>query len=376
MAHNIEELDNVMLGSNTPAWHDLGTVVAGQPNSAEALKLAGLDWNTTLEPLTLPDGQGGMIEIPNAFATIRDDLPRTDTRRVLGTVTSRYEPISNVEAFSIVDEFAGEGGARYETAGSLRNGRIAWMMAAMPNTTTVVDDTLKQYLLLSTSHDGTRSVQINFTPVRVVCWNTLSLAVNTAQRSAFIRHTKNKSDQIVEAKRILGLAGEYFENHGQTMTRLAKSSIDDRFAAAFVMTMFPDPEPGQRWSLADKKRSRVLQLYKGEQAGADQQATKGTAYGLYNALAEYADHEKTVMAMGGRTRSDARMDSVMFGSSATLKQQAAGLLTRVLELEKEPDQEPAARSDVEALLSQFQLEDDGRKASIDALLDSIDFDSN
>ena len=357
MAHEIEELDNVMLGSNTPAWHELGTVVAGQPTSAEAIKLAGLDWGVETEPVLLSDGQGGFIEIPNTFATIRTDLPLTDPRRALGVVTERYEPITNAEAFEIVDELVGEGGARFETAGSIRNGRMAWMMAVNPKTTKVVDDTLAQYLLLSTAHDGTRSVQINFTPLRVVCSNTLHCAINGVQRSAIIRHTKNKRAQIADAKRVLGLAGEYFDAHGQTMEKLAQQRIDQAFEAAYLLALLPDPKPedDRKWCGNEKKRNRILELYHGDQAGADQQAVKGTAYGLLNALGEWVDHERTVLAMNGRTKADARMNSVMFGSGAEFKSQAAGLMTRVLGVEEAVAETTAHDRAVDDLLARIEI---------------------
>ena len=134
MSHEIMELDNVMLGSGLEAWHGLGTIVAGQPDSATALRVAGLDWGVDLEQVLLSDGNGGTIKVPNGFAIVRDDLDLSDPRRVLGSVTGRYHPVTNREAFEIADALAGEGGARFETAGSLRNGKICWMLARMPET--------------------------------------------------------------------------------------------------------------------------------------------------------------------------------------------------------------------------------------------------
>ncbi len=99
MAHEIEELDGVMLGSNQAAWHGLGTVVAGQPSSADAIELAGMDWAVETEPVLLPDGNGGFIEIPNKFATVRTDLELSDPRRALGIVSDRFSiwlPVKNI----------------------------------------------------------------------------------------------------------------------------------------------------------------------------------------------------------------------------------------------------------------------------------------
>ena len=227
----------------------------------------------------------------------------------------------------------------------------------MPNQTTVRDDKLDRYLLLSTSHDGTRSVQINFTPVRVVCSNTLHCAIAGVKTFATIRHTKNKAEQIEDAKHVLGLAGDYFDAHGQTMDKLAQKRIDDRFAAAYLQALLPDPDPeeNKKWSTAEKKRNRIMELYHGDQAGGDQEAVKGTAYGLLNALGEFIDHERPVLAMHGRSKDDARMQSVMFGSAAQLKGQAVGLMTRVLDIEKAPEQPTAHDKAVNDLMASLDL---------------------
>lgn len=331
MAHEIKELDKVMLGSNTPAWHGIGTVVAGQPNADEAFKIAGLDWEVECLPVCLPDGDGGYVEVPNSFATVRMDLDATDPRRVLGSgLSERYTPIQNRELAGFAEAICGEGDLKYETAGSLRNGRDVWMMAVSPDKTDINGDQLARYLLLHTAHDGSKAVQALYTPTRVVCANTLHFALSGAQRTASIRHTASKDEQLQNAKAVLEGAAEYFDAHEGIMQKMSDTAIDARFADAFLKALLPDPtaEDGRKWSTAAKKRDRITQLFNGDQGDGDAPAVKGTAYGLINALGEFVDHERTVLAMGGRTQADARMQSVMFGSGQEFKQMAFETLCR------------------------------------------------
>ena len=368
MAHEIWTLDNVILGSSEGAWHKQGHVFKGQVSPEEAIQLAKMGWSTVCEQLVLPNGKGGFLKAPNAFATVRDDLPLDDPRRILGVVSSRYDPIQNGECFGILDELCGESGARIETAGTLKNGRVVWMMAVNPQKTTVVDDFIARYLLVSSSHDGSKALQIMFTPVRVVCWNTLNWAMGGKQNKATVRHTKNRDAKLTDAKAVLGLSDEYFNEHQDTMRKMAKTSIDDRFAAAYLTALFPDPDDeSQAWSTNAKKRNRCFKLYKGEQSGGDQTACKGTAYGLANAVGEWIDHERTTLTSAGRERTDARMDSTMFGSGAQLRETAFSALTRTLEIVKSPGMQS---NEVDSLMDQINLNQSNRV--VDAILDGID----
>lgn len=374
MSHLIESLDNVLLGSNKPAWHGLGTVVRGQPTSAEALRLAKLDWTVSVEPVCLPDGNGGFIEIPESFATVRDDLARTDYRRALGVVGNRYVPIQNSEGFDIADEIAGAAGARFETAGSLRNGKTVFMTMVMPDSIKVVDDTILPYILISTTHDGTGSEKITYTPTRVVCANTLAVALSESakiksHKSWSIRHTANKNERTRQAVDAIKRGNEYFGRHADSMRGLAAAKVDSRFASAFAQALFPDPKEKTARNSMPEKRAEIGRLFSYKQKGANQAAAKGTAYGLFNALAEYIDHSRGTRVVGNATAGESRFDSTMFGSGAALKQAGYGLLTRVLELE------PAGKRDAEldALCESFDLALSAKNAAVNSLMDSISF---
>jgi len=328
MSHELYEYDSAMYGSKVPAWHNLGTVVEGQPNSEDAIKLANLDWKVIKEQALIDNGEGGTIKVPNLFFTVRDDIPKNNPNRVLGVVHKRYAPIQNVEAFAIADELIGEGGARFETAGSLRNGKLVWMLAVLPEQSLVKDDKLNQYLLLTSSHDGSKALEAMFTPVRVVCWNTLTVAIRGAKTRVSIRHTHNAKSSIAEAKRILGLATTYFGELVDIFNIMSEKAINDRFVRAYLEALIPDKS--EKSKRASNIRETILSLYNGGQSGYDYESIRGTAYGLYNAVTEYIDHSRGIRLTGSKTKEQARMESVMFGSGANLRQRAFDLMRRAV----------------------------------------------
>ena len=132
MAHEIKELDKVMLGNSLPAWHGLGTVVSGTKTTHEAIELAGLDWDVETEQSFIETESGVFKPVPKSRFVVRRDLARDDLRRVLGQCGDQWQPIQNREAFEIGDALMQEGGAKWETAGSLFNGQKVWMLASVP----------------------------------------------------------------------------------------------------------------------------------------------------------------------------------------------------------------------------------------------------
>ncbi len=255
MAHEMHELDHAVYGSNKAAWHGLGTVVEGNPSSREALELAKLDWLVTKEPAYASDGDGGRVllasdddaavdfdNMPQVWLTCRSDLPATDLRRVLGAVGKSYTPIQNSEAFEVLDALIGEGGAKIETAGSLFNGRVVYMTALLPDEISIKGDKINKYLLLRTSHDGRCAMEALFTPIRVVCNNTLTWALNKAKTRVKIRHTSGAQSRLDEARMVLGLADQYFGEHAETLKALAAAKIDARFVEAYLSALIPGPK--------------------------------------------------------------------------------------------------------------------------------------
>jgi phage/plasmid-like protein (TIGR03299 family) len=329
MAHEMGELDSAMYGSNEAAWHGLGTVVTGQPSAADAIRLACLEWQVGKTDLYILDDNGNPIVVNDNSAIIRLDLPADDVRRVLGVCGSRYEPVQNAECFGIADALVGQGGARFETAGSLRNGKIVYMTAVLPDAMKVQDDILSKYLLITSSHDGSGALVCLYTPVRVVCHNTLTLALKGKGNRVSIRHTKSATDRMEEAKRILQGAESAFSDYGMQLLAWAQKRVSEQFATAYLKCLFPSDK-----TRGSNIRQSIYDLFSGKQRGADQDAVRGTAYGLLNSVVEWADHNRSVRKTDGRLDSECRFESSLLGTGADLKARAGVLLTEALENEE------------------------------------------
>ena len=199
MPANVETMFSVR---ETP-WHGLGRIIMDAPASREALELAGLDWQ--VESRNIYSGTGAMI--PGYRANVRS----TDDA-VLGVVSDRYRIVQNEEAFQFTDDLLGEG-VTYETAGSLQGGKKVWMLARLPRKYLIAGDQVEPYLVIFNSHDGSSGVKVAMTPTRVVCQNTLNLALNTAKRSWTARHTENVLLRVQDARETLQLdSNKLYEN--------------------------------------------------------------------------------------------------------------------------------------------------------------------
>jgi len=223
-----------MFYTRVAPWHGLGTCVEEALTSDEALEKSGLDWAVTQSTIAT---SGGTI-IPGYKANIRE----TDNR-ILGVVSDRYKIVQNHEAFSFVDALLGEG-VRFETAGSLHSGRKVWMLAKLPNRYTIMDEQIEPYLVFSNSHDGNSSIRVAMTPIRVVCQNTLNLALKTAKRIWATVHVGNLSDKMVEAHNTLSLAQGYMDNLGHEFHRLSHIQLHDSQVMEYIEMLLPmDEEP-------------------------------------------------------------------------------------------------------------------------------------
>ena len=258
-------------------WHGLGTKVDEAPTSAEAIKLAGLDWNVVCEPIYTADN----IEIPNMKANIRD----TD-RSVLGVVSDRYKIVQNKEAFEFTDSLINEE-VRYETAGSLKNGKVVWMLAKMPSTT-IVGDEFDRYFLFSNSHDGTSAVRCCLTNIRVVCKNTLNLALREAKRSWRYTHAGDLASKIVDAKNTLIYANEYNKAFAKEAERLANEKLTKAETERLIDKMFAIPKDAsaRKVTNAEYKREQFMRAFNED----DINNFRYTKWGLINSLSDYSYH--------------------------------------------------------------------------------------
>lgn len=273
MSANVE----TMMYVREVPWHGLGTQVEEAPTSAEALRLAGLDWQVQQKNIQVCGGG----KINNFKANVRS----TDGK-VLGVVTERYKVVQNEEAFAFTDELI-SGDVRYETAGSLQEGRKVWLLAKMP-TAKVVGDDVEPYLCFTNSHDGSGSIRVCMTPVRVVCNNTLNIALRGAQRQWATKHVGDMKYKMVEARHSLELAERYMLALDEYANVLANVTVTDEKLDQILAEMFPVKEDD-----SDRKKNSV-QAVKDEfmvcYLAPDIMKFFGTGWGVVNAMADMVGH--------------------------------------------------------------------------------------
>lgn len=279
MAHEVESMYYVSNGANGRfvPWHGLGTPVEEAPNSYEALRVAGLNWKVESKPVFVNNK-----EVPNYVANVRDS-----DNSVLGIVTNRYKIVQNEEAFAFTDALI-SGDVRYETAGSLKNGKRIWLLAKLPETK-VIDDVVVPYVCFTNTHDGTGAVQAIMSPIRVVCNNTLNLALTNVKRSWSMRHIGDINGKIEEARQVLGLADKYMKALNVFADKLANTSLPFEKAKEIVNELFPiskDDSDREKRNM-QKCRDDIMVCY----FAPDILKYQNTAYGLVNAVTDWAGHK-------------------------------------------------------------------------------------
>ena len=275
MAANVETMFSV----REKPWHGLGTIVKEAPTSADAIRLAGLDWSVVQEPI--------YTNFNRVVEGYRANV-RSSDRKVLGVVSDRYKVVQNVDAFSFTDELLGKG-VRYETAGSLQEGKKVWLLARLPREYIIAGERISPYLVFSNTHDGSGSVKVAITPVRVVCNNTLNLALGTAKRSFSMIHTGNIQDKIQEAKDTLFMAEEYMDCLGVEFEQLRRQKITDAQVKEYIELLLPmekDPTPIQSKNIIRLREDMIKRYYD----APDLQKVGNNAYRFINAVSDFATH--------------------------------------------------------------------------------------
>jgi len=332
MAHNLNF--NEQTGQHSffsvqeKAWHGLGKIIQGYPTSAEAIRHAGLDYEVTKEDIYTitynADGQRMDFtkRIKSHFATMRKD-----TGNVLGVVGKDYQIVQNRDAFSFFDSIVGGDGIQYETAGALGRGERIFITAKLPNYIKVGRvDLIEQYLFLTTSHDGFGSITAAFTPVRIVCANTLHAALRSHSNAIKIRHTANAKERLDQAHRVMGISSklstelETIFNHWTTVR-----ITDPEVRKLIQLAMVPNKEvlqnlnTGKDDDLSTCFKNMVDTVYEYAMSNPTQlqETTAGTVFGAYNAVTGYFQNIRTYKDQ------EAKVKSLFFGGTAQLRTQAA-----------------------------------------------------
>ncbi|WP_080831882.1 DUF932 domain-containing protein [Cohnella massiliensis] len=262
-------------------WHGLGNRVEHALSSDEALKAAELDWTVIQKPILTED----MAVIPGYKANIR-----ASDQRVLGVVTDRYKIVQNHEAFAFADELLGEG-VRFETAGSLQNGKKVWLLAKLPANYIITGDRICPYMVFSNTHDGSSSVKVAMSPIRVVCQNTLNLALNSAKRIWTTVHTGNIQSKLEEAKKTLLYAELYMDKLGAEAERLQRIKIPDHKVLEFIELLLPMPD--QATNVQQKNVQHLREDFQARYFDAPDLQTVGkNGYRFINAVSDFATHAK------------------------------------------------------------------------------------
>ena len=306
MAHNLnfnESKDTYSFFSKKEiAWHGLGTIVEESLTAEEAIVTANLDYTVAMAEIDakikLENTEIEHHKIENRYATYR-----TDTNDIFGIVSNRYQIVQNKEAFSFFDSIVGAGKAIFETAGVLGNGETVFISAKLPDNIQVGKDVIDNYLLLTMGHDGMASIQCMFTPIRVVCNNTLSAALIGNKSKVSIRHTASAYTNLLSAKEILGISNKITLDLGRNLNAMSKVKLTEQAAYVYIADalltrgtdflvesnaiIFPDE--------VSTKKKNVLKnaiTYFHQGVGQDAEECKGTMYGAYNAVTGYFQNIK------------------------------------------------------------------------------------
>jgi len=337
MAHNLNY--NEQTGQHSffsvkeKAWHGLGTILNDYPNTEQALKIAGLDFIVEKRPLFTYDNENQSaneeteikipeIQCPNHFATIR-----TDTEQVLGVVGKDYEIVQNLDAFGFFDSIVGGDGIQYETAGALGKGERIFITAKLPGYIKVGNpDLIEQYLFLTTSHDGFGSITAAFTPIRIVCNNTLNAAMHRHSNAIKIRHTASAKERLEQAHRVMGISNTLSSELETIFNQWAKIRITDREVLKLIQrAMVPNKEvlhnleAGKEDESSTYFKNMVNNVYEYAMTSPSQlqETTAGTVFGAYNAITGYFQNMRTYK------NGEAKLKSLLLGGTAQMRTQAA-----------------------------------------------------
>jgi phage/plasmid-like protein (TIGR03299 family) len=337
MAHNLNFNEQTgkysFFSVKEKAWHNLGQIVTDYPTSGEAIKHAGLDYEVIKSPLfthgrDMTVGNAGEImegaetHVPNFYATLR-----TDSNSVLGVVGKDYEIVQNKDAFTFFDSIVGGDGIMYETAGALGNGERIFITAKLPDYIRVGNnDLIEKYLFLTTSHDGSGSITAAFTPIRIVCANTLNAAMGCRTNTIRIRHTANAKQRLEEAHKVMGISNKLSTQMEEIFNHFAKVRITDRQVRKLIeAAMVPNKEVLQKLQVGKQDElstcfvNMVESAYGYAMGNPTQlmETTAGTVFGAYNAVTGYFQNVRSYKD------DEAKLKSLLMGGTGQVRTQAA-----------------------------------------------------
>lgn len=314
MAHEVESMFYV----GEKPWHGLGVELPDVATAEEALVAAGLNWDVEKVPV--------YAKVNDVYIPIddRSAIIRTDTNDPLGIVGNVYKPFPNSEAFSFFDNVVQSKEAKYETAGSLKGGKKIWILARVGGTIRIADsnDLVNEYVLLYNSHDGTSTIEMMITPIRVVCMNTLNVAITRKGRGIKIRHTGRAQERIDEARNALMIVRGFYDEFSETADFLAGVSLKSREELDTYLDLagFELDDEDDNKSGLHQAREKVIELF---DFGRGMDENRHSVWNAFNAVVEFVDHDRrTRQTRSFQSPKEARLYSQWFGPGSNIKQKA------------------------------------------------------
>jgi len=324
--HNIAQTGNgewMTAWSGDTPWHGLGTGVSGLMTTHEALTKAHLDWKVQKRPLLYATQTGETGIVPGTYGIFREEgdelIPLTRGGKSVGKV---YEPLQNVDAISFLDDLMQTQEAKVEVAGALGHGEKIWVLARLPeNVILGGEDIINQFILITNSHDGSGAVRIIPTPIRVVCQNTLAIALRGSRGVGYsMRHTSMMMSRIDEARDALQLVNKDFHEWGVQADKLLHAKVGEQQVIDYMVDVLglQYNDDGDLKTRSANILGQVMPLLDAHTNNiADM---RGSAWAAYNAVTEAIDHKFTTLKSGGRSQK--RMESALFGQYAAKKRKA------------------------------------------------------
>jgi len=312
------DVENMFSVKEVP-WHKLGSVIQNAPSIEEGIKLAGLNWKVAMETTHRPDG------------TLRasKSVIRLSDNKVLGEVGPKYHPLQNEKAFAFFEPFIKSGEVSLETAGSLDGGRKIWVLAQLNRKPLDIGggDEVRKMLLLTNRHDGVASAMVGFTPIRVVCANTLAAAISATDSALLrVRHTAGIETGLDKIQEMVNTANQQFEATGEMYKAMARYGVSTADVKKYVKLVFyPNISDTE---ITERQQTRLTMLTENITKlfetgfGADLKSANGTMWGLYNGMTQYLSHE-------AKDDSDKRFDSLWFGTNKNVNAHAMSVAVKM-----------------------------------------------
>ena len=292
MAHNLN-LNNgkwSFAAKGEKAWHGLGQYVKEAMTSEQAIELGGLGYTVERRPLFAPGNDGSYVEAPGHFANVR-----TDNNAILGIVKGRYTIVQNKDAFGFFDSIIDQGEAIFETAGALGKGERIFVTAKLPEDMLVRGEKVEKYIMLTNSHDGTSTIIAGFTPIRVVCNNTLTAALKNLDNKVSISHTASAESKLRQASMVMGIASKYMNEVNQVFDDMTKRKMTDLEMAFFIESVLKNgasDDSGEETSTRMKNMVNQVHSFAITHPTQTTEAAYRTMWGAYNSISGYYNYLK------------------------------------------------------------------------------------